>query len=96
MQISKIQQPPIFAQKLQISIKLDFPNRFFYFLQECVQEGVYFGAHMVPSDDHFLKVVSGLQMAWLASVHAFMVWKGTWLLIYKCPLTLAGIALPIT
>ena len=33
-------------------------------LQECVQEGVYFGAHMVPSDDHFLKVVSGLQMAW--------------------------------
>ena len=63
MQISKIQQPPIFAQKLQISIKSDFPNRFFNFLQECVQEGVYFGAHMVPSDDHFFKVVSGLQMA---------------------------------
>ena len=64
MQISKIQQPPIFAQKLQISIKSDFPNRFFNFLQECVQEGVYFGAHMVLSDDHFFKVVSGLQMAW--------------------------------
>ena len=63
LQISKIQQPPIFAQKLQISIKSDFPNRFFNFLQECVQEGVYFGAHMVPGDEHFLKVVSGLQMA---------------------------------
>ena len=63
MQISKIQQPPIFAQKLQISIKSDFPNRFFNFLQGCVQEGVYFGAHMVPNDDHFFKVVSGLQMA---------------------------------
>ena len=45
------------------SIKFDFPSRFFDFLQECVQEGVYFGAHMVPSDEHFLKVVSGLQMA---------------------------------
>ena len=64
MQISKIQQPPIFAQKLQISIKSDFPNRFFNFLQECVQEGVYFDAHMVPSVEHFFKVVSGSQMAW--------------------------------
>ena len=63
MQISKIQQPPIFAQKLQISIKSDFPNRFFNFLQECVQEGVYFGAHMVPSVEHSFKVVSGSQMA---------------------------------
>ena len=63
MQISKIQQPPIFAQKLQISIKSDFPNQSFYFLEECGQEGVHFGAHMVPSIEHFLKVVSGLQMA---------------------------------
>ena len=46
MQISKIQQPPIFALKLQISIKSDFPNRFFNFLQECVQEVVYFDAYM--------------------------------------------------
>ena len=63
MQISKIQQPRIFAQKLQISIKSDFPSRYFYFLQECAHEGVYFGAHMVPSIEHFLKVVSGSQMA---------------------------------
>ena len=59
MQISKIQQPPIFAQKLQISIKSDFPNRFFKLLQECVQEVVYFDAYMVPIFEHFFKVVSG-------------------------------------
>ena len=31
MKICKIQQPPIFTQKLQISIKSDFPNQFFLF-----------------------------------------------------------------
>ena len=62
MQISKIQQPRIFAQKFQISIRSDFSNQLF--LQECVHGGVYFGAHIVLSVEHFLKIVSGLQMAW--------------------------------
>ena len=64
LQISKIQQPPIFAQKLQISIKSDFPNRFFNFLQECVQKGEYFGAYRVPIHEHFFfKVFPCSQMA---------------------------------
>ena len=66
MQESKIQQPPIFAQKLQISIKSDFPNQFFKFLQEFVQEGEYFGAYMVPIHAHFLQDLLCSQMAFIA------------------------------
>ena len=55
IQICKIQQPPIFAKKLQISIKSDFPNQFFNFLQECAQKGEYFGAYMVPTHEHFFQ-----------------------------------------
>ena len=63
MQISKIKQPPIFAQKLQISIKSDFPKQFLKFLQECVWDGEHFGAFMVLIHEHFLKAVLRSQMA---------------------------------
>ena len=60
MQISKIQQPPIFARKLQILIKLDFPNQFLNYLQECAQEGVYSSAYMVSIHKLFLKLTYGM------------------------------------
>ena len=59
MQISKIQQPPIFDQKLQISIKSFFPNRIFYFLLLCIQEVVYYATIPVPDHGHFFIVMSG-------------------------------------
>ena len=52
-----------FCPKTSNFNKIGFSQPVFYFLQECVLEGVYFGAHMVPSVEHFLKVVSGSQMA---------------------------------
>ena len=65
MKICKIQQPPIFTQKLQISIKSDFPNQFFKLLKEFVQEGEYFGAYMVLIHAHFLQDLC-LQIALIA------------------------------
>ena len=60
MQINKIQQPPIFARKLQILIKSFFPNKIFCFLLLCVQEVVQYGTIPVPGQGHFFIVTSGL------------------------------------
>ena len=60
MQINKIQQPPIFARKLQILIKSFFPNRIFCFLLLCVQEVVQYGTIPVLGQGHFFIVTSGL------------------------------------
>ena len=69
IQICKIRQPPIFAKKLQISIKSDFANQLFNFLQECVQKGEYFGAYMVPIHEHFFSKIS--------HIHRWHLWHGT-------------------
>ena len=69
IQICKIRQPPIFAKKLQISIKSDFANQLFNFLQECVQKGECFGAYMVPIHEHFFSKIS--------HIHRWHLWRGT-------------------
>ena len=44
-------------EKLQTSIKKNFPNRFFSFLLECAREGVYFNGQLSNFFDNFSKVV---------------------------------------
>ena len=51
-----------FVKNLKISIKKNFPNRFFSFSLKCVQGRVHYSPILVLNHGHFLKVGGALKM----------------------------------